>query len=90
MKPQFIVFVRGPEKGPWVQENSRCKGLYKIGFVQGPQKLNAGSRKTVSLGMIDCGFSVHSLHPRRQQLLAKQEPSISYRILLMTFLENGH
>jgi hypothetical protein len=27
-------------------------GLYKIGFVQGPHKLNAGSRKTIYSGMI--------------------------------------
>jgi hypothetical protein len=33
-------------------------GLYKIGVVQGPQKLNDGSRKMIHLGMRDLGFTV--------------------------------
>jgi hypothetical protein len=32
--------------------------VHEMGFVQGPQKLNDGSRKTIRLGMIDRGFTV--------------------------------
>jgi hypothetical protein len=35
MKPQFIIFVDGPEKGSgWIWENDRCEGLHNIGFVR--------------------------------------------------------
>jgi hypothetical protein len=42
VKPQFIVFIGGPEKEQWLQENNRCWGLYKAGLVQRPQKYNNG------------------------------------------------
>jgi hypothetical protein len=53
-----IVFIRGPEKEQWIQENNSCGGLYKIGFVQGPQKLNDGSGKMIHLGTIGQGAAV--------------------------------
>jgi hypothetical protein len=34
-------------KGMMDKVNHRCGGLYKIGFVQGPQKLNDGSMKMI-------------------------------------------
>jgi hypothetical protein len=47
VKPLFIVFVGGLEKKRWIRENNRCGSLCKIGFAQGPQKLNDGSGKRV-------------------------------------------
>jgi hypothetical protein len=29
-KPQFIVFVDGPEREHWMQENDGCEGMYHI------------------------------------------------------------
>jgi hypothetical protein len=52
-----MVFFRGPEKELWIQENSRCGNLCKIGFLHGPQKLNDASRKRIHVGMIDRGFT---------------------------------
>jgi hypothetical protein len=40
-------------------KNSTCKDLYKMGFVQGSQKLNTGSGKTIHFGTIDQGFTVY-------------------------------
>jgi hypothetical protein len=58
VKPWFIDFVRGPEKGQWIRENDRYGGLYKTEFVQGPQKLNTGSGKVIYLRTIDWAFTV--------------------------------
>jgi hypothetical protein len=55
---QFIIFVRGPEEELWIRENDRCDGLYKIGFVHGPQQLKEGSEKTIHLGTIYRAFTV--------------------------------
>jgi hypothetical protein len=41
-------------------ENDRHRSLYKIGFVHGPQKLNAGSGKTIYQQKIDGGFTAFS------------------------------
>jgi hypothetical protein len=41
VKPQFIVFIG---------EKDRCRDLYKIGFVQGPQKMNDASMKMIHPG----------------------------------------
>jgi hypothetical protein len=58
VKPRFTVFVAGPEKERWIRENDKCGALYKIGFVQGPQKFTDGSWKTINPGMNDLGFTV--------------------------------
>jgi hypothetical protein len=47
VNPQFNIFVGGSENKLWIQENYRYWALFKIGFVQGPQKLNGGSGKTI-------------------------------------------
>jgi hypothetical protein len=39
VKPRLVVFFGGPERERWIREDDRCWGLYKIGFVQGLQKL---------------------------------------------------
>jgi hypothetical protein len=45
-----------------IWKNDRSRSLYKMNkwnkLVQEPQKLNNGSRKTVHLGTIDCGFTI--------------------------------
>jgi hypothetical protein len=57
VKPQFIVFVGCPEKEGLVWENDTCRGLYKIGFLQEPQKRNDTSRNnkgfTVNAFLVD-------------------------------------
>jgi hypothetical protein len=58
VKPQFIASIWDPEKELWVRENDRCGSLYEIEFVEGPRKLNDGSRKTIHPGTIDRGFAV--------------------------------
>jgi hypothetical protein len=61
VKLRFVVFVGGPKEEGWIQENDRCGCLYKIGFVQRPQKLNDGSGKTIYRRMIDGGVTAHEL-----------------------------
>jgi hypothetical protein len=58
VKPQLIIFIRSPENEQGIWKNDRCWGLYKIGFVQGPQKLNNGSGRTIHHGMVDWGFAL--------------------------------
>jgi hypothetical protein len=59
VKPS-LNFVGGPEKELWIWENNKCAGLYKTGFVQGPQKLNNGSGKLIHPRTTDRHFTVHA------------------------------
>jgi hypothetical protein len=59
VKPRFIVFIRGPEKEQCIRESDRGMGLYKVGFVLGPQKFSIGSGKVIHLGTIDWGFTIY-------------------------------
>jgi hypothetical protein len=62
LKYRFVVFVGVPEKGRFIRGNDRYGGLFKMEIVQGPQKLNDESGKTIHLGMIDRGFTVDDLN----------------------------
>lgn len=46
VKPRLIVFFGGSGKELWIRENDTC-GLYKVGFMQVPQKMNDVSGKTI-------------------------------------------
>jgi hypothetical protein len=51
VKSRFVAFIIDPDKEQWIWESNRCGGMYKIGFAQGPQKLNDGSRKMIHTKM---------------------------------------
>jgi hypothetical protein len=57
-EPSIHSFYQGSWKSMMAMGNSRCGGQYKIEFVQGPQKLNEGSRRAIHSGMIVQGFTV--------------------------------
>jgi hypothetical protein len=58
VKPGIIYFVGGPEKERWILENEICGVLYKIRFVQGPQKLKDGfGKRYIREGQIEVSIS---------------------------------
>jgi hypothetical protein len=59
LKPRFISFIGVLRKRTIVTGKRKMRGLYKMGFVRGPNKLNNRSGKTISLGMIEVSLYLH-------------------------------
>jgi hypothetical protein len=59
LKPRFVVFASGHARERSLRDNHKYRGLYNVGFAQGPQKLNNGSGITIHQGKMDRDLAVY-------------------------------